>query len=61
MPKTNLSTFLLSAVLAVAGGLMTLDWSQVVSQQTAGVVLIGLGGAVALGKALLGGKKPAGE
>lgn len=54
MPKTNKTTFILSAVLAVGGALMTLDWSQVVSQQTAGVVVMLLGGGVAFAKVLLG-------
>lgn len=58
MPKTNLTTFLVSAVLAVGGALLTLDWSQVVSPQTAGVIMVGVGGAVAFAKLLLG-KPPA--
>lgn len=54
MIKTNKTAFVLSAVIVTAGGLMTLDWSQVVSKETAGVVVMLLGGAVAIGKALLG-------
>lgn len=52
--KSNVATFAVSAVLAVGGALMTLDWSAVVSPQTAGVVVMLLGGAVAFARVLLG-------
>jgi len=56
MPTSNKGVFVLSAVAAVGGALLTLDWSQVVSQQTAGTVLMLIGGAVAFARALLGNK-----
>ena len=52
--KSKLGTFVLSAVLAVGGALMTLDWGQVVTSQTAGVVVMLIGGGVAFAKVLLG-------
>lgn len=42
--KKNLGSFVAAAGVAVIGALMTLDWSEVVSPRTAGVVLIILGG-----------------
>lgn len=54
MPKSNKVTFFVSAVIAVAGALATLDWSQVVSVQTAGTITMLLGGGIAFAKILLG-------
>jgi len=45
-------TFGLSAVAVLGGAALTLDWSSIVSQQTAGVVAMILGGAIAVAKAL---------
>lgn len=56
MPKSNKGVFILSAVVAVGGALLTLDWSQVVSPQTAGTIAMLVGGGVAFARALLGNK-----
>lgn len=56
MPLSNKAVFALSGVAVVSGALLTLDWSQVFSPQTAGTVVALLGGAVAVARALLGTK-----
>lgn len=46
------ATFGLSAVAVLGGAALTLDWSSIMSAQTAGVVAMVIGGAVAVAKAL---------
>ena len=45
---TGFRTFLFSAAVAVLGALESLNWTSVVNEQTAGVVLIVIGAAVAV-------------
>lgn len=41
-------SFILAAIVAVLGALQTLDWSQVVTEENAGVVLIVIGALIAI-------------
>lgn len=47
-----MKTFLASAATAMFGAAMTLDWSQIMSARTAGVVMIVLGAGAAIVRAL---------
>lgn len=41
-------SFILAAIIAILGALQTLDWSQVVTEENAGVVLIVLAAMIAI-------------
>lgn len=51
----GLKTFILAAVVAVLGTAQTFNWTDVVSGQTAGVILIVIGGAIAVIRTLTKG------
>lgn len=56
MPLSNKAVFWVSAGLAVGGALVSLDWSQVASPKTAGVITALIGGGLAFARALLAKK-----
>lgn len=41
-------TFVFAAGVAVLGALETLDWTQVLSEQNAGIAVIGIGAGIAI-------------
>lgn len=53
MKLSNKAVFFVSAVVAVGGALLSLDWSQVASPQTVGVITTLIGGGIAFARVLL--------